>query len=242
MLIPQENAPIDMTLNYTNLTKQKSVTVNFPFNTGATGQIATADAEFSKYFSASEVTVGSSLEYDTSGGHPKTFSGKTFTTIKVNVAKETVARDGNAINFWMTLKEGYVFVPTQISFEAVKYGTDGGKIDVSFVSNDGSQVAMIANSLELPATARYDGSHDGSPLKITETIDEMFCEGKSGLRLNLYNLDNAKQYGFSDIVITGNVYKKEGKTMTLATTCTFEAGKNHQVNITFQENHRVEIE
>ena len=165
-------------------------TVSFPFDKGTEGQTATfTDAD---WFKNSYVDHGADLVLkDASNGQ---------TRFQPEVNNDGTAHDGNAINFYFTPKDGLTFTPTKVSFKTTRYGTDGGKVDVSWVNSDASTISL--------ATAISPARNNATP-NVTEFSKEVSgapaSDGLCGLRLNLYGLGSTKQVGFADIVIEGVV-------------------------------------
>lgn len=136
-----------------------------------------------------KVTVGSHL----------TFVGSNLneSLYQPTVSNEGSANDNNAIFFLVSLAEGYTFTPTSISVTATRYGTDGGKMDISWYDNGsstkkGSGKTPNRNSNATPYST-YSYNLSGS------------VSGTFGIKLNVYSLSNTKQYGFKDIIINGTV-------------------------------------
>ncbi len=170
----------------------QSATATFKFDQGTEGQTATFSEGAEGWFKNSYVDHGDNLILKDAN------SGQTRFQPVVN--NEGSANDGNAITFYIIPKDGLSFTPTKASFRTTRYGTDGGKVDVSWVGSDLSVTTL--------ATGIQPARNNATP-NVTEWSKDITgaapSNGLCGLRLNLYNMGNTKQVGFSDIVIEGIV-------------------------------------
>ena len=114
---------------------------------------------------------------------------------------ETAAADdeGAAIVFALKPKKALTFTPKQLSFNASRVGTNGGKFDVVVIS--GSQSTKIAEGItpQLAKESPYVSNHTFDLSSISATDDIFY------VKIYIYNLANNKQYAFSDVVISGDV-------------------------------------
>lgn len=83
----------------------------------------------SENFSSAKVTATSTLA--ASGAN--TYDGVTYTKVKESARADEKT---HYVDFVITPKEGVTFVPTSVSFNACKIGTDAGRISYSIVSGD----------------------------------------------------------------------------------------------------------
>ena len=178
--------------------ENEPVTISFPFNEGTAGQTATfgPDEKMGAYFKNSYVEVGSGLTLKDKA----TVGSDVQTRFQPSVSNEGQANEANAINFYFIPKKGMIFTPTHVSFHTTRYGTDGGKVDASWVATDGTLTSI--------KTAISPARNNASP-NVTEISEDVVgangSDGLCGLRLNLYSLGNTKQVGFSNIVIEGTL-------------------------------------
>ncbi len=177
-----------------DVVSDEHVTITFPFDQGTEGQTAVfgpADNADS-YFKTSYSTHGDGLII--------TGVSMSQTQFQPVVSNEGSANDGNAVDFLFIPKNGLRFTPVKVSFVTTRFGTDGGKVDASWVGSDG-QATSLAKAI-IPAR------NNATPNK-TEWSQELSgisaSDGLCGLRLNLYSLGNTKQVGFGNIVIEGIV-------------------------------------
>ena len=199
-----------------------AATATFPFNLGTEGQTATfGDMDF--YFLSSKVTHGANLILKDKSTH----GSSTQTRFQPTVANESAASEANAIKFLFRPYPGLVFTPTKISLKSTRYGTDGGKLDLSWINPDGTTVSLATglvpdrnNKSDQPSTFAYD---------VTGATP---AEGECGLQVNLYSLGDTKQVGFADIVIEGTLTGEKQEIPILAS---FKAnGINYNVDDIFE--------
>ena len=117
---------------------------------------------------------------------------------------ETEAKDNNRIQFYVSLPDGYTFTPSHIYMKASKFATNGGSFDVSWYANGSStkigtnlnpQRASSSGVYSDPAYSEYNFN-----LQNYESVTGLF-----GVKINVYNITNQRQYGFKDIEINGVV-------------------------------------
>ena len=174
-------------------------TVTFAFNLGTEGQKAEF-GEAAPYFITSKVTWGSNLELfglDTNG------IGQTqFMPIEQQNEVEggTAADESNAIRFLFQPCFGFTFTPTKVSLKTTRFGTDNGLLDIAWENPDQTTV-LLAQGVK-PARNNESPAYSELSYDVTGATP---AEGKCGLLINLYHLQNGKQVGFSDIVIEGTL-------------------------------------
>ncbi|MBQ4392351.1 MAG: Ig-like domain-containing protein [Prevotella sp.] len=167
-------------------------TITFPFNLGTEGQTATFSNNVASYFKNSYVEHGDNVVLkDVNSGQ---------TRFQPVVNNDGSASDGNRIDFMVIPVAGIKFVPTSVSFNTTRYGTDGGKVDVSWINSDGTTLS-IATGI---SPARNNATPNVTAFS-SRVANAPESDGLCGLRLNLYSLGNTKQVGFSDIVIQGTI-------------------------------------
>ena len=145
-------------------------------------------------FSVAELSWGDKLEEKgvrTDGG----VSRLMFQPTEVAGAHE----EANALVFTLKPKKALTFTPKQLSFNASRVGTNGGKFDVVVVS--GSQETVVGESItpQLAKEAPYVSNHTFDLSGIPSTDDILY------VKIYIMNVANNKQYAFSDVVITGDV-------------------------------------
>lgn len=178
----------------------EAATITFPFNQGTEGQVATFDESIARFFKTSYVEHGDNVALkDVNSGQ---------TRFQPSISNEGSANDGNRIDFMVIPVAGMKFVPTNVKFNTTRFGTDGGKVDVSWINSDGTTTS-IATAV-IPARNNATPNVTNFDQAVTNAKES---DGLCGLRLNLYSLGNTKQVGFSDIVIEG---KLSGTTQDVA--------------------------
>lgn len=186
------------------------VTATWPFDLGTEGQTATiTPTEGGEWFKSSYVMLGSNFTYNGTE-KPKDKNGNVDNTnepmqTKIKSAgKDGGATENNAIEFMLSPKTGMKFTPTKVEFTSSKFGTGGGRFDISWVNADGSTISLATNQ----NPARNDATDPDGQLStrfsynVTEAIAS---EGACGLRINVYNLDAKKNVGFANVVIEGRI-------------------------------------
>ena len=176
-------------------------TLTWPFVSGA-AESATLSSNVEKGISASAVVLGSNLSFVGT----KNVNGTTETLIQPT-EKETSANSDNTITFSFTLKDGYVFQPSNVSFTCSRIGTDGGCIDVAYTTENTAKQLSTALVPERNKTPKYYTNY-------SQTITDVAAAGGTqSLVINLYNLNGGsspKQYGFTNIVIDGVISSTTG--------------------------------
>lgn len=123
--------------------------------------------------------------------------------------KVTGQDEGAAIILQVKPMNGLTFTPTHLSFKACKAGTDSGEFDVVVISNGTStnvasnQVAARNSVSPYITTFNYN---------LSSLLSNAATTGTFYVKIYLKNLNDNKEYAFSDIVITGNVRNAEGVT------------------------------
>lgn len=186
------------------------VTATWPFDLGTEGQTATiTPTEGGEWFKSSYVMLGSNFTYNGTekpkdkNGNVDNTNEPTQTKIK-SAGKDGGATENNAIEFMLSPKTGMKFTPTKVEFTSSKFGTGGGRFDISWVNADGSTISLATNQ----NPARNDATDPDGQLStrfsynVTEAIAS---EGACGLRINVYNLDAKKNVGFANVVIKGRI-------------------------------------
>ncbi len=184
------------------------------FDTGEDGQKATIEGDMGNLVVSSEVIKGSNLEFKGT----RTVAGVTFSLVQPSVNNEASANDDNALSFNITPADGYFFRPTNIAFNTVRIGTDGGLVDVIWKNANGNYDIDSAIS-----PARNNTGTFTQFSKATSSISS--AEGTSCLMLCLYKLGNSKQVGYANISISGQI-KKETTGIEEVENVTFGLSKN----------------
>ncbi len=172
--------------------------VIWDFDEGTEGQEASYNSE---YFQSDNVTKGSHLAY-----YQKKNAMTTFTINDQNA--DATAKPENAVNFNFTVKDGYQFVPTNVSFKATHFGTDHGSFSAYLRYADNSQLSVIGETV----AARDNASPNYTQVNKVFT-DAAPMTGASSLVIHLFDIPyntNTKCMGLSEINISGNVVTPTG--------------------------------
>lgn len=181
--------------------------VVWKFNAGSS-ENATFRTDIADAFSGSSVTLGSNL----TALPMRAVGGVEFTPVQPS-AQQSAASADNAVTFSFTLKDDYTFIPTKLSFAAVRFGTDGGLINTTYTTDAASQTISSAlkpnrnSNLTEPFT-RFVSSVSG----IAST------SGTHTVVFNIYNLGNTKQIGLANIIVEGTLTSATGVSHIVALT------------------------
>ena len=171
--------------------------VSWTMNSGSLEEAATFSGDFANYFSASKITVGKNII----GGGTDTASGFTQTLFEQTTKGATTASDDNAIDFVVTLNDGYVFIPTKVEFVASRYSSSYPRLAVSWLDDSSSAHALATNIRPDASTATTATPHSYDIEGAAE------CMYSAGVRFNYYTTGKveAKSIGLCNIVLTGDV-------------------------------------
>lgn len=179
------------------------------FDNGAEGQKASYDTN---YFSSDEVIVGSHLKYN---GSKSSDIKMTLFTI-TDEAQDVEANDGNAVKFSFTVKDGYQFVPTNVSFNVTRFGTNNGSFS-SYLLYANSEKVIVCGPTEAYRDngKAPDGTTDTDRhYALDQDIDDADAmTGTNALVINLFNIPynaNTKNMGLANVVINGYIITPTG--------------------------------
>ncbi|MFC0878689.1 LamG-like jellyroll fold domain-containing protein, partial [Saccharicrinis sp. FJH2] len=181
----------------------KAAAVNWVFDLGTADQKATYTD--STLWDPEEVTVGSNFSYNGTEGWRGTdgeYVLPTFTRVESGSKDYDNPSADNMVSFVINPKADLTFKPTNISFDCARFGTNGGKLNLYWLSPDGTQTAFgpvdfqgnRSNSTEdLPTQIDIDVSGLNFPAGV----------GSCALQINITELDSGKRVGFANIQIDG---------------------------------------
>lgn len=148
----------------------------------------------SENFSSAKVTATSTLA--ASGTY--IYDDVTYTKVKESTRADEKT---HYVDFVITPKEGVTFVPTSVSFNACKIGTDAGRISYSIVSGD-TEVSL-GDGIN-PGRNKPNTENDGYLFSsnITQTLS---CTKSTRciLRIYLVSLNDGKETGIANVTVTG---------------------------------------
>ena len=106
----------------------------------------------------------------------------------------------NTLTLKLTPEDGFSFVPTRLSFQAARYGTDGGTITAAVDAGE-THVVLVNN-----AGVNRDGK-DLTIASFSEEITGVTATADKPLMVNFsfLGLGNTKQMGLSNVVIEGTL-------------------------------------
>ncbi|MGN0221599.1 MAG: pectinesterase family protein [Prevotella sp.] len=182
--------------NIGHYSNQVMIAVTFRLDQGTGGQRASFDSEATaQLFKYDYMEYGSHLNIT----GKNTVGGSVQTLFQPKV-QDGGASELNAIDLMIAPKHGLTFTPTRVSFQATRYGTDGGLLNVEWrssytESNQLTAALQPARDNASPAYTAY--SYDMTGTKASGSA----C----GLRIYLYNLGETKHIGLGNVVIEGTV-------------------------------------
>ncbi len=125
----------------------------------------------------------------------------TQTTVTNKSGSQTSGSESvdNTMTLTLTPEDGFTFIPSKVSFEAARYGTDGGNIGCSIEGKE--KVTLIANA---------GVNRSGKSLDIasfSETVDGVVATADNPLKVNFsfLTMNNNKSMGLSNVVIEGQL-------------------------------------
>ncbi len=149
-----------------------------------------------KWTAGSSLTVGGVTTYDS--GSAKTPMLKIYNGTTASFASS--ATDDNTLTLTLTPDDGFYFMPSKISFEGARFGTDGGTLTVVAETGDKSE--------ELCKAAAVNRS--GKKLDIAQfsyELSSLVATNANPLKLkfSFIGLGKTKTMGLSNLVIEGNL-------------------------------------
>ncbi|MBQ6208378.1 MAG: hypothetical protein IJK42_01205 [Prevotella sp.] len=197
---PDENVYNEASTTTTTETINNSGNITWAFNDpNVPAVVSFGDDDVNALFTPKSISVGSNLSFVSSDLDESTY--------KSSVANEGSANDNNAIQFYVSLKSGYTFTPTSISVTASRFGTDGGKVDISWYANGSSTKYFTGvtpnRSNKTPNSSTY-----------TQNLPNQSLTGTFGIKINIYSLGTDKKIGLKDIIINGIVSGEVTKSST----------------------------
>ena len=138
-------------------------------------------------------------------GHNFTMSGTAaigdYTETKfTSAAKEASSGAGNAIDFFITLKDGYEFHATKYEYVGTRFATDGGTVNITWMYGDDMTKTIGSN-----ITLARDNADPNFTKKASIMSNAKGAVKECGLRFNIYSLDAGKSIGLCNVGFTGMV-------------------------------------
>ncbi len=146
----------------------------------------------------SALTVENTLSYRGASGESNITQTRIYNGTDASFA--STAGADNTLTLTLTPEDGFSFVPTKLSFQAARYGTDGGTIGASVDAGE-THVVLVSNG---------DVNRDGKSLTVasfSEEISGVTATADKPLKVNFafLGLGKTKQMGLSNVVIEGTL-------------------------------------
>ena len=181
-------------------------TITYKLNQGglAQGNDVTFDPEtLSAGFAGKVWKAGSALTVTGTSSYQGAAGEANITQTKIanNTGSSLSGSEGadNTLTLTLTPEDGFTFVPSKISFEAARYGTDGGNIGCSMEGKE--KVVLITNS------GVNRGGKNLTIASFSEAVDGVVATAENPLKVNFsfLSLGNNKSMGLSNVVIEGQL-------------------------------------
>lgn len=174
----------------------------------------TPDVDGVKSPSTIFTTAASSYNQDVYATSSKTAFDETFAGFKPAAETQFDTPDVNyAMTFDIQPAQGVYFIPQEISFKAVKFGTDSGLFDVT-VQQDGGQETTVLKGGQF--TRNNAASLSATTIDLSAVDGIVSTTGPLKVRIYLYSMYPGKEFGFNNIKVSGkfNGNAPEAKTYT----------------------------
>lgn len=171
-------------------------------------------------FSSDEISHGTNVACT------GTMTASSYTETKFKTTQSLEETEENAIDFTVTLRDGYTFVPEKVEFVASRGGTDAGTLSVKFY--DGKEYTDLDDF----RPGRYN--RDEAFTHKSYEVSKGELSGTFGMRFFIKNV-GGKEYGLCNIIIHGTLkYESSKTTVTLdemATVHSLDAADNVTVEM-----------
>lgn len=171
-----------------------TATVTWPLD----GSLDTpATQEPAGLFTTVTATAGTALTVSAKSIEKKSF-------LAVQPTEQIAAPDAaNTLSFTIVTADGLKFRPTHIDLYAAKFGTNGGKLDITLRQGSAADLP-IATAADLRRD-KVDGVYStlADCAQGYDIAGASLTDGPQTVSLALYSLGNTKQAGFRNIVVTG---------------------------------------
>ena len=146
----------------------------------------------------SQLTVSGTSSYAGASGEANIIQTKVANNSGSSLA--TTAGADNTLTLTLTPEDGFTFVPSKLSFEAARYGTDSGNINASVEAGE-TTVELVKNQ---PVNR---GSKSLTIAKFSEEVDGVTATADQPLKINFgfLGLGNDKSMGLSNVVVEGQL-------------------------------------
>ncbi len=169
---------------------EKDFTLSWPLGNGADDATA-AEVKTPGLFSVAEFDYGKLII-----SQMRTADTSKQTLYKPSNNNAGAPNDDDVLTFTIKPKKGLTFTPKSFSFESSKWGTGGGKFDVVAIA--AGQETKLAEAFSPARNNEFSSlNYDLSSLTLNET--------GLVLKIKVYGLASNKEYGFGNVVVTGDV-------------------------------------
>ena len=214
---------------------QNPMSATWAFTAGGEGQSATLNDD--KLFASTYVTIGNNISYkETNTGFDVTFS-----QIE-SKGKASAPGENETLAFHIIPQKGVTFTPTSFEFDAARFGTGGGYLNVTLKTDDGQSKQPAAGIHPNRPGLGYDTelSHFSYPVSGISSSEGL------ALEIGIYNLDAGKSVGFANVTISGTYEgsPEEVPVYTLAIAASPEEGgtvSQNPVGTSFNEGTRITL-
>ena len=181
--------------------------IGYPLNKGGLNQgddIVFTPNELAAGFAGKTWTAGSALTVENTVNYRGASGETNITQTRIyngtGASLSSSAAADNTLMLTLTPEDGFSFVPTRLSFQAARYGTDGGYIEASVDAGE-THVDLVKNA---------NVNRDGKGLTIasfSEEITGVTATADKPLKVNFsfLGLGNTKQMGLSNVFIEGTL-------------------------------------
>ena len=146
----------------------------------------------------SSLTVKGTSNYRGAAGEANIL--QTSIVNKTGASLSSTAGADNTLTLTLTPEDGFSFVPTKLSFEASRYGTDGGNISAA--------IAAGTTSVDLVNNAAVNRDNNGLTVQsFSEEVSGVTATADQPLKVNFsfLGLGDTKTMGLSNVVIEGTL-------------------------------------
>ena len=160
--------------------------------------------ELNAGFAGKKWTAGSALTVDGinsyQGASGEANIKQTKVENKSGASLSGTAGADNTLTLTLTPEDGFSFVPSKVSFEAARYGTDGGNISASVEAGTTNQVLVNNKGVNR-------GGKSLTIAKFSEEVNGVTATAENPMKLNFsfLGLGNNKSMGISNVVIEGTL-------------------------------------
>lgn len=174
----------------------ETITATWANDAGADNS-SSAVISIDSLFSTSSYIVGDNLTVKGTGTDDSLHYVFTKYQPSANVGQPT---EGYTVTYSVNPVKGLDFKLTGISFNTTRFGTDGGTIDVAYVSGSGEEISVATGII--PKRSNRPGYFTQVDLSVK---DAAASEDVTAVKIYIYTLGETKQFGLNNVILTGTV-------------------------------------